>query len=149
MIKILLIGSNPSHKSPDNTPFHASTRSRIILDAWFRDIECQMSFMNVSDQKTDNNKPLTRRQIRNYIPHIKQRLNETDCHGIVALGQTASWALTQAEVPHLAMPHPSGMNRQLNDPEFVAGKIEELRKFIDERREDQRISREHPQEVQE
>ena len=38
---------------------------------------------------------------------------------IVALGNVASNALNKIDLKHFKMPHPSGLNRQLNDKEFI------------------------------
>ena len=131
--KVILVGSNPSEKSPDNSPFHIDTRSRIIIDEWFRDIPCQISFINICPEKTPGNKPLTHKSIRNHLLPFSKRLKSLDGDKVVALGRTAEYGCQILGIPFLAMPHPSGLNRQLNDKEFVAKKIEELRKFIDER----------------
>ncbi len=130
-MRVILVGSNPSIKSPDNSPFHAETRSRIILDEWFRDIPCQVSFINICQEKTSGNKSLTHKSIRNNLPDFQKRLESLEGDKIVALGKTAEYGCSALGITFLAMPHPSGMNRQLNDKEFVARKIEELRKFID------------------
>lgn len=131
--RVVLVGSNPSNKSPDNSPFHISTRSRMIVDEWFRDIDCDLSFMNICEYKTIDNKPLTRKQIRNHLPDFSERLEELAPDRIVSLGKSAEYGCQILGIPFFPMPHPSGLNRQLNDPKFVQKKIEELRKFIDER----------------
>lgn len=77
------------------------------------------------------NKPLTRKQIRNHLPEFSKRLDNLAGDRVIALGKTAEYGCQILGIPFLAMPHPSGLNRQLNDKEFVARKIEELRKFID------------------
>lgn len=46
----------------------------------------------------------------------------------VALGNAASKAL--GEVPHFKLPHPSGLNRQLNDKAFVADKLAECKTWL-------------------
>jgi len=148
MTKIVVVGSNPSSKSPDNTPFHAATRSRIILDAWFDGIPCQISYINVSNEKTPKNKSLTHKQIRNHLPEFLKRLEKTESSKVVALGKIVVWALNEAEVEHLEMPHPSGCNRLLNDPEYVAKKLEDLREYVNGRQESTRLRKGDKEEVQ-
>lgn len=53
-----------------------------------------------------------------------------DYHAIVALGRFPSEVLTSIGVWHFKFPHPSGLNRQLNDPAFVTANIERLRSAI-------------------
>jgi uracil-DNA glycosylase len=49
---------------------------------------------------------------------------------IVALGKTAEKALTLLRYNFYVMSHPSGLNRQLNDPKFVEEKIKGLREYL-------------------
>lgn len=133
MANILLIGSNPSIRSPDNSPFHAATRSRMILDEWFADLQGHMkAFINVTDIVKADNKPLTGSEIQAALPALKLRLEEFKGFKFVALGKTAARACELAGVKFLEMPHPSGMNRKLNDPEYVKEKIKRLAEFISE-----------------
>lgn len=48
---------------------------------------------------------------------------------MVALGNNASRAL--GKIPHFKLPHPSGLNRQINDAEFINNKLKECRKYIE------------------
>lgn len=132
-MRVVIVGSNPSVRSPDNSPFHASTRSRMILDEWFRDITCDIMFENICDYKMPGNKSLTRSQIRNNLPGFSERLRKLNPDKIVALGKTAEYGCQILGLQFISMPHPSGLNRQLNDREFVAKKIEELKKYIYDR----------------
>jgi hypothetical protein len=47
---------------------------------------------------------------------------------VVALGKMASKRLP--DTPHFCLPHPSGLNRQLNDKEFVADRLQECYNYI-------------------
>lgn len=49
---------------------------------------------------------------------------------IVALGNAASKALKW--IPHFKLPHPSGLNRQLNNKSFVLAKLLECKKWLEE-----------------
>jgi uracil-DNA glycosylase len=49
---------------------------------------------------------------------------------IVALGKTAEKALTLLGYDFYAMPHPSGLNRKLNDKDYIEEKIKGLRDYI-------------------
>jgi uracil-DNA glycosylase len=79
--------------------------------------------------KTDN-KPLTGSEIQNALPSFSKQLEEFKGFKFVALGKTAARACELAGVDFLEMPHPSGMNRKLNDPEYVKEKIKRLAEFI-------------------
>jgi uracil-DNA glycosylase len=47
---------------------------------------------------------------------------------IVALGDVASRRMKTAR--HFKLPHPSGRNRQLNSPEFIATKLAECKRWL-------------------
>ena len=51
---------------------------------------------------------------------------------VVALGNNASKALTKASVSHFKLPHPSGLNRQLNNKKYVAKRLKECYNYIRE-----------------
>ena len=127
--KIILLGSNPGNASPDTTAFHPDTRSRKILDQWFLNIHADISFANVRDQRTPNNRPLRVSEIRACLPWVRRKTDGFD--KVVALGKTASKALELlGDVEFVEMPHPSGMNRLLNDADYVAKKVKELEEYV-------------------
>lgn len=49
---------------------------------------------------------------------------------IIALGSFPSWALLKINVDHYRAPHPSGLNRQLNDPKFVREFLDDCYNYI-------------------
>lgn len=59
----------------------------------------------------------------------------TGDQAVVALGRVASEALTRIGVDHYRMPHPSGLNRQLNDDEFLREAIEGCRSYLEKTNE--------------
>lgn len=63
------------------------------------------------------------------MPLLKSKIDDIKPLRIVALGKTAEKALTLLGIPHFAMPHPSGRNRQLNDPEYLSKKIKGLQNY--------------------
>lgn len=128
--KILVIGCNPSVKSPDNTAFHPSTRSRMTIDRWLSDLDADVCFMNIYDRKTRGNRPLTRKELKSLEDPVFFRLKSFKNHKIITLGRAAEEVLTSLGLSFLAIPHPSGLNRQLNDPEFMGEKIKRLREYL-------------------
>lgn len=128
MKKVLLLGSNPSEASPDISAFHSNTRSRIILDSWFSDIHANVSYANICDQRTPNNRPLRVSEIRECLPTLLDKINGFD--KIVALGKTSSKALELAKIRHFAAPHPSGLNRFWNDKVKAAHMVQSIRDYV-------------------
>lgn len=51
-----------------------------------------------------------------------------DGYPIIALGNKASDALMT--IPHFKLPHPSGLNRQINDKEFIKKQLNACKSYI-------------------
>jgi hypothetical protein len=125
-MKIVFIGINPSKASPDCSAFHPSTKSRKTLDKWVEDvskmvnIEIDVDFYNISTDKESSVPTIDADDIKS----LPRR------YTIVALGNKVTYYLTKNRIRHIAMPHPSGLNRKLNDPEYTAKKLRELADFI-------------------
>ena len=48
---------------------------------------------------------------------------------VIALGNVASEALTKINVDHFKLPHPSGLNRKLNDKKYVTQLLKECKEY--------------------
>lgn len=132
-MKVLFVGSNPSYSASTLDPFCSSTMSGKILSRWLSLISiegCTYLFCNVADYKKPNNRALSRKEIVDNLESLSKKIQLLSPDKIVALGNTAATALTLLQLPHYTMPHPSGLNRQLNDKRLVQEKINELRNFI-------------------
>lgn len=131
MLTILLLGSNPSTASPNNNAFDPTTKSGKIVAEWLKksEITAQVWTTNVSAHKTQKNKPLTVEQIKESLPSLEHSISVMRPDKIIAFGKTAARALTLLGKTFYEMPHPSGLNRQLNNKEFVEGKIKGLKEY--------------------
>lgn len=127
-MRVLFIGSNPSQVSPNNKAFDPSTRSGKILSEWISHMHGSSSieFINVSDTPTPGNKSLSKSDIKASLPSLQDKITTHKPDKIIALGKTASNALTLLRLQYLEMPHPSGCNFKLNDPNYVVEKIKGL-----------------------
>jgi uracil-DNA glycosylase len=137
MSNIVFIGSNPSIKSSKLTPFWNDTKSAKILRSWLeqlKDSDSELFFYNVSDKPTENNRPLKMSEIKENLQSLKNKLAIFSEHKmeikVIALGKTAEKALTLLRIPHYTMPHPSPVNRQLNNQQFIDSKINGLIKYL-------------------
>lgn len=52
----------------------------------------------------------------------------------IALGVKAGMVLDKLKIEHLKMPHPSGLNRKLNSPVYLADQLGRLKQYISARR---------------
>ena len=135
---IVFIGSNPSIKSGSVQPFWTDTRSRKVLSSWLSQLPSEyitcIRFLNVFNIPTPNNRPLTASEIKNSLLRLGGDLYMMNPDKIIAVGKTAEKALTllrsKLNFDFYAMPHSSGLNRQLNDPIYVEEKIKGLIEFI-------------------
>ncbi len=131
MKHIVFVGSNPSNASETEEAFARGTKSYKILESWAEAAAMTAwAVVNVSNKKTPNNRPLNTAEIKEAIPDLINVLKGSD--KVVALGKTAAKALTMAGIFHLEMPHPSGLNRKLNDPDYVFMCLNNLRRFVHE-----------------
>jgi uracil-DNA glycosylase len=131
--KVIFVGSNPSNASPDLSAFNENTRSGKILKEWINKADIgEVVSINVSDEKTIDNKALTKSEIESLSYDLENKVRHHMIQGakVVALGNTAAQALGYTNLDFLKLPHPSGLNRQLNDEKFVEQKIQELKDFV-------------------
>lgn len=138
-MKVLLIGSNPSQSSKSTKPFWYDSRSMKTITKWFDRMRVidpnfpaieSIHFANVANYATLNNKALTVTQIKAELPGLKDKIQEVAPDRVIALGKTAGKALGLLGIDFFDMPHPSGLNRQLNDPAFLEEKLNGLKNHL-------------------
>lgn len=122
-MKVLFIALNPSSSSPTCEPMHPSTRSRRVLDSWIAGLDIDPIFINLIDKPTENNRPLKKSEIKENEKAILSKIESIDADAIVSLGKNVHDFLTDHNIKHESLPHPSGRNRVLND----ISKIEEVK----------------------
>jgi uracil-DNA glycosylase len=125
--RVIFVGSNPAINANTTQPFQSS-RSGLILRAWVAQMglrfeDCGLA--NTSDTPTPHNRPLSRRELVEGIPALREKVQGYDI--VVALGTTADAALTLAGIAHETLPHPSGLNRKCNNKGWLAGELERVR----------------------
>ncbi len=125
-MRILVVGQNP--KRVGELPFHGTKSMKTII-AWlklglpFSDTPYDVSWVNASlkpGKVTD----------RDVDPLLSVSVGRVNADKIVAFGAYASRALGTVNVDHFKAPHPSGMNRKLNDPLYVAEFLIRLRQYL-------------------
>lgn len=129
MNKILFVGSNPSNSSVCDQAFHGSTRSSKILTSWCKRLTGAFIHVNVVNKKTENNRPLKKSEITSALNELASNIRCFQPTHIIALGKTASTALTLLGVDFFEMPHPSGLNRKLNDKTYMENRLNQLEQY--------------------
>jgi uracil-DNA glycosylase len=121
-LKIAFVASNPSHLNSDpNVPFVGS-KSEKIFDEWLDRLEVrdkEYIVVNVSNTVTPNNRPLRKSEWE--LEKLQSVVGSAD--RVVALGKTAGEALDELGITHFRMPHPSPLNRKLNDKRFIESRL--------------------------
>jgi len=127
---VFFVGSNPSTKSQTNAAFDTSTQSGQRLQQWMDAVDLSNAmFVNVSDQTTPGNRPLQKNEIRENLHQLHNRLCIAD--RVIAVGKTAETALNMlSTLDFYAIPHPSGMNRKLNDADYVESMLRDMKLYI-------------------
>ena len=129
--KIIVIGSNPSFESPDNTAFHPSTKSGKIVRSWFEDEKIYVVFTNIHNIKGEI-KDLPKLSIDETERDKNSYINNCIFYNykIVACGKYVQDIMKEFGVTHFKVPHPSGCCRFWNDKEAGKAKIEEMIRWI-------------------
>ena len=122
MNNILVIGLNPSNR-PTLGNRHTKNSTFDRLHRWMDDLGVEyFSFMNVNDRQGRT----TMKDVDfDLIAEASYKYNR-----IVCLGGFASCVLDRMGIQHFRMPHPSPLNRQLNDREYERTMIDECRRYL-------------------
>jgi len=120
-IKVLFVGSSPSRKNTISWIPFVGTKSAKTLKSWMLELGVQGKVMNA--YPTVNHA----QNISNLF-RLKAAADRFD--KIIALGDTAHKALLDANIEHFVLPHPSGLNRKLNDKQYVQQILDKCRIFL-------------------
>lgn len=102
--KVIFVGDRPSrlNESPDVAFVGASCYPRLIQ--WISKLE-------LSNYELLNSH--TSQQIQKVEKYYKEG------HKIIALGLAAATRLKKNSIEHFKLPHPSGLNRQINNQNYI------------------------------
>lgn len=121
-VRVIVVGMNPSHKPILPGKQNPTLRN---LEKWMNTLEVRhYSFINTFDfpgkAKMTN---------VNFISLIEA------CSGyskVLALGNFASDALDKIGIDHFLLPHPSPLNRQLNDKKFEKQILSKCKDYLND-----------------
>jgi hypothetical protein len=114
-VRAVFVGDRPSrlNKSPNIAFEGAACYPRLIK--WIAKLE-------LSDYRLKNS------HTSDLIAEIK--LFRESGFAIIALGKAASERLSAAQVHHFSLPHPSGLNRRINDQNYIEEALAEAYLYI-------------------
>lgn len=114
-MNILVVGQNPGN---------GSGKTLNKLYNWMDKVNVKyFSFMNAYEYPGS---------IKEQTPNFNLLSSYWKYRKIVALGNEASKILNYMGIEHLKMPHPSGLNRKLNDKQYEEDCIKLLRDYVEE-----------------
>lgn len=131
---ILFIGPSPSLKNKDlNIPF-SGTRSAKILMEWINEMNLfqhKLYFYNISSLPGRTKFNMVEKENLYYT--LGRHMNRGFDFKIIALGNIVEKELTlHSKVDNFKLPHPSGLNRKLNDKEFIKEQLKLCKNYLEE-----------------
>ena len=110
MTRVLIVGMNPSNTPENKKVCKNSTFDR--LNKWMTHLGIEhYSFINAVDKRADQ-------LYQGDVDQIQLQLAASSYKFVIALGGFAGEALKRARVKHYKLPHPSPLNRVLNDKQY-------------------------------
>lgn len=118
MIKVVFVGDEPSvHNFFPDLAF-VGTRSFTTLVGWIKEIDPDYYVLINSNTTVD--------RARIEILYKKG-------FRVIALGKKASDRMKNCGIKHLKLPHPSGLNRKLNNKHYVEMEIDHVKMILREK----------------
>lgn len=118
--RVLFVGDKPTAMNRDPNVAFEGTASGRVLDEWIKALGLKYGEYELIN-RTHKDFAQT---VGMYV--IDSHIN---CK-VVALGEEASKALNRLETPHFKLPPPSGLNRILNDHDYVLAILKECKYYI-------------------
>lgn len=114
---IVFIGDRPSMKNLDtNVPFVGTQSYRRLLEwIWKMDIDISQVVMHTKDSL--------------WLHNLRHNANYGS-DKVICLGNKSSDLLGKHGVHHYKLPHPSGLNRKLNDGKWLDKQLRECKKWL-------------------
>jgi len=126
---ILFVGSNPSHLNYDPLVPFAGSKSEKSFKEWADFLAPEgYKVINAVDKVTEKNRRIDSSEIN--ILDFKAKIMDNNPTRIIALGNTAATALEMAGEDFFKLPHPSPLNRFLNNKVYLNAVLEECKKWL-------------------
>lgn len=120
MTKVVFVGDEPSKTNIDPDIAFVGAKCFQRLTQWIK--ELNVDYYICLNSNTDNDMFKIERLVE-------------DGFKVVALGNKASKRLEDLQIGHHKLPHPSGLNRQLNDDRYMALEIMHCYEYVHNIRE--------------
>jgi uracil-DNA glycosylase len=85
-----------------------------------------MAKMQAAGRLEDAFTPMPEEEMNSYLEKVKN----LPMPRVIALGKMAVWALSEIDLPHFELPHPSGLNRTLNNKEALQNVLADCKSWL-------------------
>lgn len=116
-MKIIIVGINPTKKE------HMKNNTMNRLKRW-------MNSIGIDEYNFTNCIFTLGKYKKEMINYETLKKNVSGFDKVLALGKFVSDALIKINIDHFKIPHPSGLNRQTNDKEFINEELKKCKSYV-------------------
>lgn len=129
-MKVLLVGQNPSRHNLDPKVAFKGSKSFKVIEDWVQEMSLIESAYMIVNAFPKVNQTYKKKDIELAVDRINHYMKIVKPNKVVALGRMAAKVLKKANIDHFELPHPSGLNRKLNDVEWLQEELNKAREYI-------------------
>jgi uracil-DNA glycosylase len=129
-VKVLIVGQNPSRHNLDPKVAFKGSKSFKVIEDWASEIGLSTSEYILVNAFSKVNQKYNKLEVEVAVHRIVRYMSMVKPDKVIALGKIPAKVLKKAMVAHFELPHPSGLNRKLNDVEWLQGELEKARDYI-------------------
>lgn len=121
--QLFFVADKPSKKNVSQNIPLVGTNSYKTFVNWLADMHIDITRVRIFNQ---SDRPFSKKQIR----LLNEKINTGELK-IIALGQKAMTYLNSLDIPEFfVLPHPSGLNRKLNDKQALKETLDSCQSFV-------------------
>ena len=124
---VIIVGDKPSSKNIDSAIAFVGTTSYKKLLEWIYELDLDINNVVLCNKDQFS----SYEYIKAYKVETKNLLVEVDeTDKIIALGKNAAKYLNELKVSYFELPHPSGLNRKLNDRKKITEILKNCKEWL-------------------
>lgn len=120
----MFIGDKPGSKNKDPRVPFVGTKSYKTLLEWIYLLDIDIHNVKLYNSSEPDTEERIKHQI--FITEVNSGIDWR----IIALGKNASKFMDKIEIEYFELPHPSGLNRKLNDKKYIDSLLKECKKWL-------------------
>lgn len=126
----MLVGQNPSRHNLDPKVAFKGSKSFKVIEDWVNEMslsECGYMLVNAFPKV---NQTYKKADVEVAVERVNHYMKMIKPEKVIALGRMAAKVLKKAKVDYFELPHPSGLNRKLNDVEWLQNELDKAKRYI-------------------